>query len=207
MKRCAHRSSARVRGLRGSAATQPVNGAEPTRAPVWHSRHNTRHSEGRCQATYTRRVSLSRLNKKMLFLLLIIAMSSAVLSCNGNLTQQAAQWAWRAPHMNRVLREAMAGPLQGKKVVVLADDSLVKDLDGGSVLGAAATQTVILSFPRHGEDNDTDLYRFIKPRKTLPHQSLDIQGVAGRISVSPSVHVPSCVSLWCLLSHSKFDTA
>lgn len=193
MKRCTHRSCAGVRGRRGSAVTQPVNGAEPTRTTGWHSRHDARHSKGRCQATYTRRVSLIRLNKIMLFLLLIIAMSSAVVSCDGNLTQQADQWEWRAPHMNRVLREAMAGPLRGRKVALLADDSLFKNLEGGSVLDAADTQTVTLSFPRHGEDNDTDLYRFIKPRKTLPPQRTGTQGMAGRICVSPSVHVPSCV--------------
>lgn len=68
--------------------------------------------------------------------------------------------------MNLVLREVMAGPLQGKKVVLMVDDFLIKSVEVGSVLGASSTQNVILSFQQYWEDNSTDLLRFIKPRKT-----------------------------------------
>lgn len=153
-------------GGKASAATQPVIGEESTRAPVWHSRHDTRHSEGRCQTAHTHRASLVRLNKKMLFLFLITGLSTVIMSCKGNLAHQSTQWQWSSRRMNYVLRKVMAGPLQGKRVVLMADDSLIQHMEGGSVLGAAATQTVILSFPWGEEDNSTDLYLSIKPRKT-----------------------------------------
>lgn len=95
--------------------------------------------------------------------------------------------------MNRVLQETMAGPLQGKKVVFLAEDSLFKYLEGASVLGTSATQTVLLTFPRQGKDNDTDSYRSIKPRKTLKPLRLDGQGGTGRTCVSLCTCPLTCV--------------
>lgn len=66
--------------------------------------------------------------------------------------------------MNHVLREVMAGPLQGKKVVLLVDDLLIKNVESGSVLGASNTQNVILSSQQYCTDNSKDLFRSFKPR-------------------------------------------
>lgn len=87
-------------------------------------------------------------------------------SCNRTLARQPSQQAEWDLHMNRLLREVMAGPLQGKKVVFMVDDVLIKNMEGGSVLGVSNTQNVIFSFQQSLEDNSTDLFRLLKPRKT-----------------------------------------
>ena len=93
-----------------------------------------------------------------------------VASCHG-ITLEPAECTWWAQQMNHVLREVLARPLEGKKVVLMIDDTLVKHLEGVGVLGAASTQTVILSFPQHGDNSSMELYHIIKPRKTLHQQT------------------------------------
>lgn len=117
-----------------------------------------------------------------MLLLLITALITATMICNGALIHQTIQETCWTLHMNRVLREIMTGPLQGKKVVLMVDDSLVKDLEGGTLVGAAATQTLILSFPRHRDDN-LALYRSLKPRKTVC-ADVRLQGIVTYIHIT-----------------------
>lgn len=88
-----------------------------------------------------------------------------MVSCNRNFTKRPGQWQWRATHMNHMLREVIAGPLQGKQVIFMVDESTEEHLWGSTVLSAAVTPYVILSFPQHWEDADTDLHHSIELSK------------------------------------------
>lgn len=95
-----------------------------------------------------------------------VLITMKVVNCDMNLTHTQTLSEWRTVNMNYVLREMMARPLRGKQVIFMVEETLEDFVQDSFVLNEAVTPYVILSFPQHWKDADTELYHSFDFSKT-----------------------------------------
>lgn len=89
-----------------------------------------------------------------------------MVTCDMNLKSTQFLSEWRTEYVNRMLREVMLLPLQGKQIIFIVEENPEEFVRSSFLLSAAVTPYVIMSFPQHWKDADADFYHSIEFSKT-----------------------------------------